>query len=250
MASYALNNKTTGERIEASEAVYLDHGLIYYCPNPNCRVQMHIVQASVPYFTAYKATPHIKYCFYASKSLFDPGKYEESSFNLDEAIQFLLAEGESTANTRGKQYQEHEHSSRLPIKRLSVLYAMCKSRGIDQSYNGVPIKSIIFDNRCSGELPQTISGFRIVECQTKNSNYLDYDREQLTITLYAPATSLRKGTFVLQFEDQELFKERQKLVFSNRDKIIVVAGIWKSGEDAQSRYTQVSSKRQIVVIKE
>lgn len=250
MARYAFKNKERTERIAASEAVYLGHGLKYFCPNPACDAQMHIVQASVPYFAANKGTPHMDHCFYASKSAFDPGKYDEDSFDLNEVIKSLFAEGIPTSKASTKQYKEHEHSSGLPIKTLRVLYDMCKSKGIDELYNGVPIKSIIFDSRCSGELPQTISGFRIVECQTKNSNYLDYDREQLTITLYAPATSLRKGTFVLQFEDQELFKERQKLVFSNRDKIIVVAGIWKSGEDAQSRYTQVSSKRQIIVIKE
>lgn len=247
MASYAFKNKERTERIAASEAVYLDHRLKYFCPNPACDAQMHIVQASVPYFAANKATPHIDHCFYASKSAFDPGKYDEDSFNLNEVIKSLFAEGSPTSKASTKQYKEHEHSSGLPIKTLRVLYDMCKSKGIDQLYNGFPIKDIIYDSRCQGELPQTINGFRMVECEAIKGKL--YDKDQLSISLRAPASSPQKGTFVLLFKDKKLFWERQNLIFNNRDRIIIIAGMWESGVDAWTRYTQVVNKKQIIIIK-
>lgn len=247
MASYAFKNKERTERIAASEAVYLDHGFNYYCPNPACNARMHIVQASVPYFAANQAAPHIEHCFYASKSAFDPGKYDENSFDLGAVIRSLFAEGSPTSKTSVKQYKEHEHSCGLPIKTLRVLYDMCKSKGIDQLYNGFPINKIIYDSRCQGELSQTINGFRIVECEAIKGKL--YDKDQLSISLRAPATSPQNGTFVLLFNDKNLFWERQNLIFSNRDKIIIVAGMWESGADARTRYTQVINKKQIIVIK-
>ena len=96
-------------------------------------------------------------------------------------------------------------------------------------------------------MPQTINGFRIVECEALKGKL--YDKEQLSITLQAPASSPQKGTFVLLFKDRDLFWERQNLIFNNRDKIIIVAGMWKAESDARTRYTQVVNKRQIIVIK-
>lgn len=247
MASYAFKNKERTERIAASEAVYLDHRLKYFCPNPACDAQMHIVQASVPYFAANKATPHIDHCFYASSSTFDPGRYNENSFNLSEVINSLFAEGSHTPQVSGKQYKEHKHSACLPINTLRVLYDMCKSKGIEDLYNGYRIRNIIYDSRCQGEMPQTINGFRIVECEALKGKL--YDKEQLSITLRAPASSPQKGTFVLLFKDKNLFWERQNFIFNNRDKLIIVAGRWESGVDAWTRYTQVVNKKQIIIIK-
>lgn len=250
MAAYALKNKTTRETISAHEAKSCDHRGKYFCPNSNCNAQMHIVQKDIPYFSADKNFPHVPFCSYASNSSFDPGKYNERRFNLDSIKKYLFAEKNgNTVISKGAVYVDHEHSNNLPIKTLRVLYDMCKSKGINQSYGNIPINNMLYDSRCEDVLPQMINGFRIVECQTTNSVFLEYDKQQSTITLHAPASSPNKGQFVLRFNNYELFWEVQKQLYHNRNNIIVVAGIWEPGANPIIRYSQIVSKRQIIIIK-
>ena len=58
-----------------------------------------------------------------------------------------------------------------------------------------------------------------------------------------------KYSFILQFADEVLYRNIRNEIYNNRDKIIVVAGKWKSTDVYNSFITEVISKKQVAIIK-
>lgn len=233
----------------ATSAELHSHSIRYFCPNSVCSARMHIVQGKDPYFAADKCSPHSLYCPYAASSTYDSGKYDEKAFSLSNFIDNLLRIKECQGSSSNSSYKEHEHSFKLPIKTLRVLYDMCKSRGINEEYNFVPIRDLIFDMRCDKSQISQFSGFKIFECQSYSRSRLDYDKESSTIKLFTPVNSDKRVCLTLKLDNMNLFWDVESKLYNNRDKLIVVAGIWSPNPNDGGLTTTIQNKQQISVIK-
>ena len=213
---------------------------------------MHVVQSEPPYFSASKNHPHILFCPYIAQSSFDPGRYNEKCFDMNEFIEHLFRPNDNYHNVQGDHpnYQDHEHSSALPIRTVRVLYNMCKDKDIDDSYNSVPIRNIIFDSRCDVVASNLSGSFRLVECQSRGKKFLNYDSNGQTITLFSPVNlGNRRIPFMLKFAEEDLYKNTQNKLFKNMgNHVFVVAGKWEKFSLGEGYVTTIENKRQVIVI--
>lgn len=251
MSIIAYSDFERTQKITAREAVESNHDIRYYCFNKRCNARLHVVHAESYYFAADKSSPHTDYCPFAAKALFDPGQYNEASFEFDKLIAHLL--NPSAKNESGSKiltrFIDHPHSKNLSIRTLGVLYDMCEQLEIDGSYNSVPIRSIVFDSRCDADSLQLHDEFRVIECQSERPDYLRYDRQHLTITLYAPVNSRNRKQFVLKFKEHDLYRKIQNTLYENKNKLIVVAGIWRQDSTGNSFATMIDIGNQLRVIR-
>lgn len=93
--------------------------------------------------------------------------------------------------------------------------------------------------------PKGVFGWRIVEAKCKRANL--YDSAKMEISLIA-STEGEEYTFILKFENEELFKEIKNDIFPNRGYLMVVAGQWGSSGTFNVFYTTFSSKKQLAII--
>lgn len=251
MSSFAFSDIHRKFRVEAKNAIMANHSKRYYCAEQGCGARLHIVQGEVPYFAADRSTPHMLYCPYSAKSLFDPGKYDESKFSMKTVIEYLTGKNANkiVGDAGCRDYQDHAHSTTLPIRTLRVLYDMCKSKDIDDSYNSLPIRNVIFDTRCDIASLQHLDNFRVVECQSESLTHLDYNRKNLTITLFAPVNSEKRVPFVLNLVNYDMYKMVQNKLFKNKEHLYVVAGRWQPVSKENGFVTTINNVRQVIVIK-
>lgn len=59
----------------------------------------------------------------------------------------------------------------------------------------------------------------------------------------------QKYSFILSFFDEITYKTIRSEIYNNRDKIIVVAGEWKSSGIYNSFITRIYGRKQIAIIK-
>lgn len=211
---------------------------------------MHVVQRDSPCFAADQSNPHVDNCFCAMKSTFDPGDYNEANFNLEKLIKTLLSS--SDRHGGGSDiipYLDHPHSDKKSISTLLVLYQMCKYKDIDDTYNSIPIKDIIFDSRCDANSLHLHNEFRVIEAQNERPKFSRYDKSNMTITLYAPVYSKNMKPFRLEFTQKDLYSKIQNTLYNNMDKLFIVAGLWNVNSEGDGFVTTIQHERQVKIIK-
>lgn len=251
MSFFAYLDSERTKKVTALEAVKRNHRIKYYCFNKNCNARMHVVQRDPPCFAADQSNPHVDNCFCAMKSSYDPGDYNEANFDFEKLIKNLLSSSESSdcgPNTRTP-YFDHPHSDKKSISTLLMLYQMCKYMDIDDSYNSVPIKKIIFDSRCDSNSLHLHNEFRVIEAQNERPNFSRYDKSNMTITLYAPVYSKNMKPFRLEFTQKDLYSKIQNTLYNNMDKLFIVAGLWNVNSEGNGFVTTIQHERQVKIIK-
>lgn len=250
MAKYAYKDPQRKDVIYSSQAIKEDRNTAFYCPNPECNAKLYICAldgSKSAYFRAKKPEyKHIINCpFGSSNSEFDENKFDESKFVFDNAIDNLLCvttpskeKEKSTGHNTGEP-QLH------PPRTIRQIYSMCKSMPVNSKYGDKEIEEMLLDDRSEYRYPKGCFGIRIIETIVKKRIYDDNKKQ---IYLAAPMNS-QKYTFVLEFNDSNTYQTIRSEIYNNRDKIIVIAGNWKSSGTYNSFVTTVYGRKQVAIIK-
>lgn len=249
MSNYVFKDKNRTIKLFAKDAIRENKDTRFYCPNPNCDAHMYICNVegvSSAYFSAnHKNYPHEDKCPFKALNRFKSDDYDEILFNFESALEALACS--TKKDIRGLETTS-EHgtgdSRRKPLRTIRQIYDMCKSFDINDTYNEIKIGKMIVDDRSSYMYPKGVFGYKLIEGKVKG--YF-YNSQKLEIKILAPITS-EKYSFILRFRDEKLFKEIEKAIFENREKMIVVSGNWKSTDKYNYFFTDIISKKQIAII--
>lgn len=229
MANYAYRDKERRDIILASEALEEDRDKFFYCPNPLCNSKLFICAVDGSRKAHFRATKsaykHIANCPYANSTvIFNDNEFNSSNFSVENAIQNLLSKNNSKPSKRGPErssYGEHENHTLSTIKQI---YSMCKQFPPNYSYGNEKIGRMILDDRTAYWYPKGVFGFKIIESCVKGRLY---DNDKNKIYLVAPIANPNYN-FILSIPDINLYRKIRNMVFENNDKLIIVAGEWKS----------------------
>ncbi len=183
--------------------------------------------------------------FGSSTDEFQADQFDERKFVFDNAIDnlYIVTAEQKAQKTPG------DHSRGIvkkhPPRTLRQIYLMCKSKPVNETYGDKEIGLMILDDRSEYRYPKGCFGNRIIESFPKRRLY-DNSRKQVYMS--SPINSA-KYSFILQFADEVLYRNIRNEIYNNRDKIIVVAGKWKSTDVYNSFITEVISKKQVAIIK-
>ena len=249
MAMYAYKDIFRKEKLLARDARKQDKGIRFYCPNLRCDTHMHIRHkegVSVAYFSAIPSHAHIKGCLHGSKNGFNPNSYNEEKFEFDNALAALTM---PSKRQRKKEIPGEHGSGKVTLKpphTLQQIYFMCKSYDCADTYNGITIGRMLLDNRSAYMYPKGVFGWKIIEGKCKRPHFYDAAKKKIFLTA---ATDEEKYTFILEFDDETLFKEIKNIVFPNRDYPIVVAGNWMSSGSFNMFCMSFFSDKQLKIVK-
>ena len=250
MSNYAYRDIERKIVLYSSQAIKEDRNETFYCPNPKCEAKLYICAiegSKSAYFRATKPMyKHILNCpFGTSSSEFDKNKFDESEFVFNNAIDGLLS---VTGNPKEeKKIDGHSigEPKAHPLRTLKQIYSMCKSMPVNLKYGDKEIGEMLLDDRSEYRYPRGCFGTKIIEAAVKGKLY---DNEKKEIYLVAPMYS-HKYSFILSFFDEITYKTIRSEIYNNRDKIIVVAGEWKSSGIYNSFITHVYGRKQVAIIK-
>lgn len=93
--------------------------------------------------------------------------------------------------------------------------------------------------------PKGCFGNKIIEATVDVKSYNDNKKE---VYLVSPINS-KKYAFILSFSDEENYKKIRSEIYNNRDKIIAIAGKWKSSGVYNKFTSKVYGKKQVAIIK-
>lgn len=247
---YVYKNAARTNLLFAKNAKNQDKGVRFYCPNPKCDAHMYISNidgVSASYFRATRSHKHTEGCPYGISNGFDPNKYNEKSFEFDNALMSLM----SPSPPQSKSISPREHGNGIvipkPPRTIRQIYSMCKSHEYSDRYNGQTIGKMLLDNRSIHMYPKGVFGWKIIEAKCKRPNF--YDSDKMEISLVVAFIEKNDYTFVLKFDDEKLFKEIKNIIFSNKNYLIIVAGQWYSTGTYNVFQTTFSSKKQLSIIK-
>lgn len=215
-----------------------------------CEAKLYICAvngSNSAYFRATKAKfKHIKNCPFGNSNIeFDSNKYDESKFIYDNAINNLLCTTKTSSPTTASSMHGNGKSIAHPPRTLRQIYSLCRSLAVGDTYAGQKIESMILDDRSEYRYPKGCFGNKIIETIVNGKIYNDKKKE---VYLVAPINS-KKYVLTLTFSDESLYKEIRTEIYNNRDKIIVIAGRWKSAGKSNEIVSEVYGKKQVMVIK-
>lgn len=250
MSNYAYWDSERKKRIYSYQAIKEDRNIAFYCPNPNCNAKLYICAidgSKSAYFRATKsAYKHIKNCSYGNSSVeFDENKFDESKFIFDNAIDNLILATTTPKEAENASGHSTGEPKAHPPRTLKQIYAMCKSIPVNSKYADKEIGEMLLDDRSEYRYPKGCFGKRIIEATVKGKIY---DNEKKQIYLVAPMGS-QKYSFVLSFSDENKYRAIRSEIYNNKDKLIVVAGEWKSSGTYDSFVTNIYGERQVTIIK-
>lgn len=249
MSGYAYEDEERTKEIKAHEAGELDRNIRYYCPNKLCNAHMYIRSVDGEkrqHFAASRKYRHIANCFGGNSNCFDPNKSQIDGFDLEDAIIGMMTPGEKKKTNKNKNKKGKKGGSNGQITiphTIRQIYDMCKYYSCDEEINGVKVGYILFDERSAHMYPKGIFGYKLIEAR-----YIRYDRNNRRIYLEAPIND-KKYDLRLEFNDELLFNEMNKMLYNNRNMVIVVAGKWERTNRQDTFKTTILAKKQIKVIR-
>lgn len=250
MATYAYRDVTRKSIIYASNAVEEDREKIFFCPNYYCNAHLHICAvdgSNKAYFRAtQKQFPHVANCpFSSSTNEFDENAFDEDAFLFEDAMikLFSMTEKQKASKT------PNEHGTgkveKHPPRTIKQIYLMCKSRPVTDTYGDKEISEMILDDRSIYRYPKGCFGYKIVEACIVGKFY-DNDKKQILLT--APIKS-KKYSFILQFNDKDIYRLVRNEFYNNQSKIFAIAGNWIKGSVYNCFVSDVNSRKQVAVVK-
>ncbi|MDY5306260.1 hypothetical protein [Fusobacterium gastrosuis] len=227
MSKYAYKDIKRTQKIYANAIKVEDNHTWFYCPNIECNARLTLranssIKNITPYFSALKTFPHIDDCFCKEDNFsYDEVNYNENLFDFEK-----IAEG----------YSLNQFVS-IPrrLETISAIYYMCKSKSINDTYNGIEIWRILADNRSNSIYKNGIFRYHIIECY-----YSHYSSEKLLIHLNYPLNNdlSNKYRIVLSFSDENLFKEIRNKIYNNLNQKfpLLVLTFWRyDGKNIKGR---------------
>lgn len=256
MYAYTGIDRIDEEKVIANAITDRTKGIRYYCPNPKCNAKMFLRSYDGErnsFFAASRKTGHIEHCPYGSDNTFNPDLVNEEEFNAEFAISNLMNLLENSKKsmenkkiTINKVEKEKEKTDKENIPHtIKQIYDMCKSYDCNTIFNNQTIGQILIDCRSIYMFSRGIFGYRVIEAKCKKFLY----NNQREIFLETPIYN-KKYSLTLYFENEELFTEIRKLLYDNRENVIIVAGKWEKTEKFNCFGTKIMSKRQIKVTKQ
>lgn len=249
MAKYAYRDKDRKYIIYSDEAIKENRDTAFFCPNHMCNAKLYICAVDGSKSAHFRATKpefkHIFNCKFSNSSTeFDFNKYDESKFVYEDAINNLLCKTKLSSPTSNSfahgTCEPNFHSPRT----LRQIYSLCKSLSVRDTYAGKEIGLMILDDRSEYRYPKGCFGNKIIEATVKG---IMYNNDKKEVYLVSPINS-KKYKFILSFSDEDNYKKIRSEIYNNRDKIIVIAGKWKSlGND--SFISEVYGKKQVFISK-
>lgn len=249
MSMYVFKDKLRTIKFYAKDATKENRSTRFYCPNPDCDAHMYICGvdgSSYAYFSANRREyRHVSKCPFDSSNGFNPYEHDENTFDFENALEALTSPSKSISGKETPGSHGTGTPRKKPLRTIRQIYDMCKSFDSIDTYNGVKIGQMIVDDRSEYMYPKGVFGYRLIEGEA--IGYF-YNSEKLEIKILAPIAS-RKYSFILKFDEEKLFHDIQKGIYENRDKIIVIAGKWQSTGKFNIFYADITSKRQVSIIK-
>lgn len=248
MAMYVYKDKGRTKELYAKDALKEDKDKRYYCPNPNCDAHMYLCGVdgvSSAYFSATrKAYPHRKGCGFEASNNFNSHRFDENVFDFENVLEAMRIPSKSVLKKRSPNPHKTGESDLKPLRTTRQIYDMCKSYPCSHSYNNLVIGQMLLDDRSEYMYPKGVFGNRVIESKVKSGAF--YDSTKMELRLVAPSS--QKYEFILQFVDRALFDTIKNSLYSNRDKLIVLSGLWEQSGTFNVFCTEIVSKKQIVVI--
>ncbi|OTO65571.1 MULTISPECIES: hypothetical protein [unclassified Enterococcus] len=249
MAMYVYKDRQRKIEFLAEDALKQDMGIRYYCPNPNCDAHMYLCGVdglATAYFSANRRTfPHVEKCDYGSSNSFNPNNSDESLFDFERVIEDMLRPTNPTKKDKSSNAHKTGDRNLKPLRTIRQVYDMCVAHSCTQTYNNKAIGQMLLDDRSEYMYPKGVFGHKIIKAKTKTGGF--YNAEKQEIYLVAPSSE--KYEFVLKVSNDELFRFFRDSLYNNRDKFIIVAGKWGSYGKFNFFQTNITSKRQIKIIK-
>mgnify|MGYP006926140484 CR=1 FL=1 len=115
---------------------------------------------------------------------------------------------------------------------------------VNLKYGDKEIGEMLLDDRSEYRYPRGCFGKKIIEAAVKGSYMITKRRNLFSAPMYS-----HKYSFILSFFDEITYKTIRSEIYNNRDKIIVVAGEWKSSGIYNSFITHVYGRKQVAIIK-
>lgn len=248
MAIYVYKNSARTIELYAQNALKADMDKRYYCPDPKCNAHMYLCGVdglSSAYFSANrKLYPHISGCDFSSLNGFNPRKTDENAFDFQAIIENMKTPGSPVKKKDFSDPHKTGTANLKPLRTIRQVYDMCKSYTCTDNYNGQVIGQMLLDDRSEYMYPKGVFGNRIIESKVKTGNFYDPNKKEI----YLMAPSSKKYEFILQVSNAELFDFVRDSLFNNRDKFIIVAGLWESSGTFNAFKTDLASKKQIKII--
>lgn len=252
MSNIAFIDKERTRRITAEEATKCNVGTRYYCLNNRCDAHLFVCSVNgmnkAHFRASLKEHKHIDKCPYASQQLrdFDINEYEENLFDFNRIIEAMFQnENQVNVYCQNQNRNNEINDEREKVKKINTilqLYAMCKSKNIRDKYGEFEIFKMLVDERSLFFYTKGIYGYKVIECNVKK--YF-YNSEKKEIYLFIDNYNL-----VLEFEDKALFENVKGSLYSNRDRLIIVAGNWqKQNCKNNTFYTKIITKKQMHILK-
>lgn len=235
--------------ITAKEAAKKDILIRYYCPNPACDAHLHVCSVNGSMASHFRATlskfRHIPGCQFGERGSYSPEDTDEEGFIFENMINGLMKPTPKKSTKKENPGHGSGPSELKPLRTLLQVYDMCIAHSPRDSYNGQLIGKMLLCDRSAYFWPKGLYGPLIIEGMCRKRFY-DPDKKEIYLT--AP---IRKKAYnlVLRFEDAKAFLLLKDQLFHNRDKIIVVGGIWKSYGIYGTFCTDIFSGKQYKVLK-
>lgn len=250
MAMYVYKDSSRTLELYATDALRKDIETRYYCPNPNCDAHMYLCGVdglSTAHFSANRKNyPHIEGCDFGSKNGFKADKIDEKAFDFQSLLDNMKVPSSPTKKKESPSPHKTGEADLKPLRTLRQVYDMCKSYTCTHSYNNQVIGKMLLDDRSEYMYPKGVFGNRIIEARVRAGNFYDPNKREI----YLVAPSSQKYEFILQISDMKLFGLIRDTLFNNRDKFIIVAGLWETSGTFNVFKTNLTSQKQIKPVSE
>lgn len=254
MSNFAYRDRERTEVILSKDATLEDKKRFFYCPNKDCPARLFIRSVNgitKAHFAAIQnAFPHTENCYYKNNSDNVAFHCSETEFIFDDAIECLCAaidvphSGKSSSAPLGGPCKEH------PPRTIRQIYDVCRTHSINDKYGDSNIKDMILDRRTAHLYLSDWSGAKLVEASVNFIENHDsghctfYSRDLRQVYLYVPC-STRKIPLILDCQG-DIYKTVQTHIYKNRNKTIVVAGVWCQSGD--QHIAKIFSKAQVTSV--
>ena len=254
MYAYTGNDRIDEQKVIANEITDRTKGIRYYCPNPKCNARMFLRSYDGErnsFFAASGNPGHIEHCPYGSDNTFNAEQINKEEFESEYAIKNLMKPSKNSKkivdnkkDTTNKTAVPNEDQKIVPHT-IKQIYDMCKSYDCNAIISNQKVGQILIDCRSIHMYPSGIFGYRVIEAKCKKYLY----NNQKEIFLEVPINN-KKYSLILYFDDKELFNIIKKLLYDNRENVIIVAGQWEKTSKFNYFGTDIVSKKQIKVTKQ
>lgn len=225
MASYAYKDSNRTQIIYADSCTINDKDTRYYCKNQNCPAHLYIRAVDsvlATHFYAQKEHPHIGWC-QKEQSDFKPTDYCEDEFDYEGTLDQILSPSKESSKAPTTPSHNIGDGKKRGYSKTAQIYDMCKYYRPENTYNGIDIWKMLFDDRSNYMLTKGLFGKHLIECEFskyEKSNHLIYFNYPLNKSLS------NKYKLRIHIKNIDLYYNILKMIYNTDNLPIVIAGDW------------------------